>query len=122
MIALAIRLLTGPTAVGLACLALLIGCATPHENFARNIRSHIGDKWTELGPAFPPESDLINSRVLPNGNIEKTYRSTWRFGWDRSVERICIQIFEIDPKTDVILSADFRGERNTEEDCVSPPG
>jgi len=61
---------------------------------------------------FPPDKDLISTRELPNGNVEKKYLEG--FG----LQRPCIHVYEIDPKTDVIVRADFEGR---DEDCVAVP-
>lgn len=87
------------------------GCSsiTPHENFLVNLSRKVGKKWNELPSyQFPPEKDLISSKKLPNGNIEKRYKSM----------RTCIHVYEIDTKTDIIVGASFEGK---ETDCVINP-
>ena len=69
------------------------GCAffagvTPHENFKNHIYSEIG-KSIDNAPSYSwrHEKDLLESKVLPNGNIENKYRYL----------RTCVYYFEIDP-------------------------
>ncbi len=96
----------------------LTGCAffapDPHENYKAIMHSKIGKKWNELPSyEFPPEEYLISSKTLPNGNLEKKYKRTWGFR-----KRTCIDIYEIDPKTDIIVGVGFEGKK---EDCVINP-
>ncbi len=104
------------------CIVILLlasGCALfapdPHENFLEIMHSKIGEKWNELPRTqYPDEKDLISSQTLSNGNIEKKYRQVWGF----KKNRICISIYEIDPKTDIIVGVGFEGKK---EDCVIYP-
>lgn len=98
---------------------LLTGCAIfapdPHENFITIMHSQIGKKWNELPSSiYPSEEDLISNSILPNGNMEKRYKLTWGFKKNRT----CIHIYEIDPKTDIIVGVGFEGKK---EDCVINP-
>ncbi len=100
-------------------LLLASGCALfapdPHENFLEIMHSMIGEKWNELPRTqYPDEKDLISSQTLPNGNMENKYRLVWGFKKNRA----CIWIFEIDPKTDIIVDVGFEGKK---EDCVIYP-
>lgn len=109
-----------PTRMTWYCLAVVVvlGCTTvtPHENFVNMLNRQVGENWTWLRThhQFPAEETLINSRELPNGNVEKKYKNTWGFGRKRT----CISIYEIDPKTEIIVRVGFEG---TEEDCVINP-
>ncbi len=102
------------------CFAVVVvlGCTTvtPHENFVNMLNRQVGKNWIWLRDhyQFPSEKTLISSKELPNGNVVKKYKSTWGFGRKRT----CISIYEIDPKTDIIVHAGFEG---TEEDCVINP-
>jgi len=95
-------------------ILFLTGCVffapDPHENYIAILHSKIGYKWNEL-PAFqfPSEKYLVAVKTLPNGNLEKKYRN------DRGT---CIDIYEIDPKTNVIIGVGFEGKN---EDCVINP-
>ncbi len=100
-------------------LLLAAGCALfapdPHENFLEIMHSMIGEKWNELPRTqYPDEKDLISSQTLSNGNIERKYRVVW--GLNKN--RICTRIYEIDPKTDIIVNVGFEGKN---EDCVINP-
>ncbi len=46
--------------------------------------------------------------------MEKRYKLTWGFKKNRT----CIHIYEIDPKTDIIVGVGFEGKK---EDCVINP-
>lgn len=101
-----------------AVVLVVLGCTTvtPHQNFVNMLNRQVGKNWMWLRAhhQFPSEETLISSKELPNGNIEKKYKSTLGF----VKKRTCISIYEIDPKTDIIVRADFEG---TEEDCVMNP-
>jgi hypothetical protein len=92
-------------------ILLLLGCSavTPHENFRDHINGEIG-KSTDNAPdySFRHEKKVINSKSLPNGNIEKEYKYL----------RSCRYFFEINPKTHIIVGARFEGK---ESDCVVAP-
>lgn len=88
-----------------------LGCnsMTPHENFKAQLNNKIGKKWNELPYfQFPSEKYLISTKILTNGNLEKRYRS----------RKKCIHIYEIDPKTNIIVNASFEG---SETDCAINP-
>ncbi len=88
------------------------GCYTlnPHENFKAHLYQTVGQSLDEI-PSYqwPFEKDLIDSKVLPNGNIENKYKH---------YRENCFYIFEIDPKTRKIVGARFEGK---ETDCVINP-
>ena len=89
----------------------LISCApvTPHENAVLMMKDTIGKKWIEVPPyQFPSEKDLISSKKMSNGNIEKRYKTS----------RKCVEVFEIDPNTDVIVNASLEGK---DTDCIAIP-
>lgn len=105
----------------MVCIILIVvvfaGCSsmTPHENFKAQLHAKIGKKWNELPSyQFPSEEYLISSKELPNGNVEKKYKLVWGFG----KQRTCIHIYEIDPKTNIIVNASFEG---SETDCAINP-
>lgn len=86
-------------AIGLGGAVMVVGCTntTPQENYARYIQRHIGeniDSSTSFG------SRRISERLLENGNIE--YRYSYAGGQ-------CIETYEVDSKTRVILSASYAG-------------
>jgi hypothetical protein len=95
---------------------LLAACAdhpSPHENFVNMLNSKVGKKWTDLRPyMYPSDKDLISSTELPNGNIENRYME------GLGSKRPCIHVYEIDPKTQIIVRADYEGR---DEDCVAAP-
>lgn len=100
--------------------SILAGCysVTPRQNFINMMNAEVGKRVADLRPyLYPPESMLISSTALPNGNVEKRYKPP-PLGSDR---RVCIHIYEIDPKTDVIIRAEGEGAQNTDTDCVAPP-
>ncbi len=92
-------------------LLLLLGCSTitPHENFKDHIYGQIG-KSIDNAPysSWRHEKDVVNSKLLPNGNIEKEY----------AYLRSCRYFFEIDHKTRIIIGARFEGK---ESDCGVAP-
>ena len=87
-----------------------LGCATAktsHENYLESLRGVVGRDFRTLA-----EFRRFEPHALPNGNIE--YR------WTRQMLRRskpCTDIFEVDPRTYIILRADFIGGP---DDCVIP--
>jgi hypothetical protein len=90
---------------------LAIGCLgiTPHENFKAHLRGEIG-RGMDNAPSYSwrNEKDKIDSKVLPNGNIENKYK----------YQGSCVYYFEVDPKTRKIVGTRFEG---SEKDCVVNP-
>jgi hypothetical protein len=87
------------------------GCASmsPHENFKAHLHAAIGQRMDRIPPYhWPYERDFVNTKILPNGDIEKTYKYL----------RTCKYIFEINPGTNTIVGARFEGSEN---DCVINP-
>ena len=97
--------------INILIVTVALGCAgiTPHENFMDSLKNAIG-RSLDNKPSYlwPHEEDLIDSKTLPNGNIENRYKYL----------RTCKYIFEIDPKTRTIVAARFEGK---ESDCVINP-
>ena len=96
----------------LISLFILNGCAffagDPHENFINSVlKSRIGESMdtprTNIIPQF-----LLSTRILDNGNIQYRY----------SGNRGCIEIYEVNPQTRIIINATFEG---TEKTCVLYP-
>jgi len=92
---------------------LVLGCAfwagSPHENFKEALHGKIGRNIDNVPPyALGHKTELIDSKVLPNGNIENKYKHSGT----------CIYFFEIDPKTRIIVNTRFEGK---ESDCTITP-
>lgn len=87
-----------------------LGCTnpTPHENYLQSLHLMVG-KDIRNHSRF----DRMEQRTLPNGNAE--YRFTGQIG--RQTQP-CTDIYEVDPKTYIVLRADFAG---TPADCVIAP-
>jgi hypothetical protein len=90
-------------------MLLLSGCgytvASRHENFIDLLNSNIGKNINEIPSVhFPQGKNMIDSKVLPNGNIENKY----------NYKGTCRYYYVIDPKTHKIISARFEGK---DEDC-----
>jgi hypothetical protein len=106
-----------PTRIGWYCLVVVVvlGCTTvtPHENYVNHLKWVVGKNWTWLrdNHQLPGGKFLVNSKELPNGNVEKKYK--WTMG-----KYSCIDIYEIDPKSEIVVRTGFEG---ADEDCVSPP-
>ena len=103
----------GLTALTTACLAALFsGCMsslTPHENFISLMNHNVGDSIDDprvVGSAEPKY--LLESKSLPNGNIENTYQGRGS----------CRIFFEYNPQTRIIVAFRFEG---TEQDCEIVP-
>lgn len=115
------KAITGMRIIGASAVALVIlGCAsvTPHENFVNFLNRQVGKDpaWLKAHYQFPDEKDLVGTKELQNGNIEKKYQVTWGRG-----KRTCIRYYEIDPATNIIVRADFEGAEDVEKDCVINP-
>ncbi|MCL2761516.1 MAG: hypothetical protein FWD70_07725 [Desulfuromonadales bacterium] len=97
----------------LICSTILSGCVfwagSPHDNFVEILNSKIGKNIDEI-PYFqlPDKENIIDSKVLPNGNIENKYK----------YYKTCIYFYEIDPKTRIIVGARFEGK---DTDCYVNP-
>ena len=65
-----------------------------------------------MGTSSKESIRLISKRMLSNGNQE------YRFATVLSQKLPCIEIFEVDPQTGIILKADFEG---TEKNCYIIP-
>jgi len=90
-------------------LLLIVGCTilTPHENFVQHHLANVGQTIEALRPAGYAR-DVIDVTSLPNGNIAYRYRYV----------RSCRYIYEVDPKTNIIVAARWEG---SEKDCVIAP-
>ena len=89
------------------------GCAffaaSPHDNFIAHLNSQIGKNIDEV-PYYqiPHREDMINSKNLPNGNIENEYK----------YRGTCRYFYEINPVTHKIVGARFEGN---DKDCSINP-
>ncbi len=97
--------------ITIAITLISVGCLgiTPHENFKAHLYQKIGMRLDDI-PSYwwPYEEDKVDTKVLPNGNIENKYK----------YRGTCFYIYEIDPKTRKIVGARFEG---SEKDCVVNP-
>jgi len=92
---------------------LISGCVffagSPHDNFIGHLNYQIGNNIDEV-PYYqiPHREDLINSKKLPNGNIENKYK----------YRGTCRYFYEINPETRKIVSSRFEGD---DKDCSINP-
>lgn len=104
----------------LVCIALVLpltGCSTKysaqraHNNFKNYLHAFVGSNIDTTN--MKKRDQLLSTKKLPNGNIEYHY-------WFRSypLEPKCIQIFEVDPASRIIVRADFEG---SEYSCSITP-
>jgi hypothetical protein len=84
------------------------GCAsvTPQENFKDALYREIGKSVDNS--LWAPRRYLISEKTMSNGNVEYRYQYL----------RSCRYMFEIEPKSRVIVNARFEGK---EFDCVINP-
>lgn len=98
----------------LLLLGVLCACPdmSPKVNFMEMMNARIGDT---IDPSqshqFGYIKDLVKSELLPNGNLENKYFWKHPLG-------TCIYVFEIDAKTNHILS--WRIEGNPDGCIVNP--
>ena len=109
------RVLKPPLAVVLICIPVILfltSCGSPtdpHENFKT-----IHDWYIDRGMSIDNEwvtstyGGLVESRRLPNGNIENKYKK-WR---------TCHKFYEFNPDTRMIVRWRFEGKT---EDCTIRP-
>lgn len=95
-----------------ACLTismLLASCAgDPHQNYVDISRRNIGRNIQSYPQLMDRKHLLLEVKPLASGRLEYRYR----------YYRSCVDIYEVDPKTHIIL--DFRWE-GSKEDCVIYP-
>jgi hypothetical protein len=92
-----------------ALLAFVTGCATvtPHENFKNNLRLRIG--WSIDAQFYDLQREhLLSTMTLANGHLEYRYRQA----------NDCVEIYEVDPKTRLIVRTDFEG---SDKSCIIQP-
>lgn len=82
---------------------------TAHENYLENLYGMVGRDIRNL-VAF----DRMGRRTLANGNAE--YRIAEQLG-RRSKHKPCTSIYEVDPKSYIVLRADWEG---APADCIIP--
>ena len=100
-------------AVVLFLAHMLLSCttATPHENFKNGLQLSVGwsiDSQGYSGEGYPHL--LLSQKTLQNSNLEYRYEGD---GFPP-----CIHIFEVNPRTRIIVRADFEG---TERNCYITP-
>lgn len=84
-------------------LSLMIyGCATPHGNYIRTINLLVG-KRIDQPLIIISDGELISRVENADGNIVYSYL----------YPAPCISIFEVDPVTNVIVRASFKGSEST---------
>lgn len=89
------------------------GCAffavSPHQNFVDHLNATVGKNIDEIPPYQLPHSEnLIDSKLLKNGNTENTYK----------YRGTCRYILEVDSQSRKIVSATYEGK---DEDCYINP-
>src|SRR6266567_6504304 len=97
----------------LIVILLLAGCVffapSPHENFIGHLNLAIGKDIDTIPPFWlPHEGDLLDSKILPNGNIENRYQ----------YRGTCKYYYEINTKSRKIVAARFEGK---DSDCSINP-
>lgn len=96
------------------CMGGLLGChiLSPRQNFIEHINSNIGRDISSMQNfEFGYKDDLIETKPLANGNYENKYKGSSHLG-------DCIYVFEIDSKTNKILSWRIDGDPNA---CIVNP-
>src|SRR5205085_11537112 len=92
----------------LAVVVTMVGCITPHENFAQMMNAQVGksvDDPSFLGNRY--QQFRAGSKRLPNGNTEEELRPA----------RACRVFFEIDETSKKIAAWRWEGR---EEHCAIP--
>lgn len=104
------NMLSGVTLAAILMFMALPSCTTltPHQNFVLLIDDSVGKKIDDPRTNWVDRRSLVQSKRLPNGNIENKYR--WR--------GTCRYYYEFDPKTRIIVSWRYEGSK---EDCEIVP-
>ena len=83
-----------------------------HQNFVNILQSNIGHNFGSVRSGdtggWSRDEYLISHAVQTNGNIAYKYRYV----------RTCRYILEVNPKTDIIVNANWEGEKG---DCIIVP-
>jgi hypothetical protein len=89
-------------------LPIWFGCAyeDPHVYFLRNQEIRIGTKLHSSN--LVKRYQLVVTNKKENGNVEYHFKTAPK----------CTEIYEINPKTDIIVRASFEGSK---KDCVQKP-
>lgn len=104
------RNIGGMILAGCLLLPSLASCSsvTPHENFRGHMSHNVGKSIDDPNTNWVIPKYLIDSKTLPNGNIENGYR----------FRGTCRYFFEFDPNTRRIVGWRFEG---SEGDCIINP-
>lgn len=81
---------------------MISGCAAPHENYIRTINLLVG-KRIDQPLIIISDGELISKAVNADGNIVYSYL----------YPAPCISIFEVNPVSNVIVRASFKGSEST---------
>ena len=82
-----------------------------HQLYVKDLQNDVGKNFSYLRSSFEgfaPDENLLSKTELTNGHIIYKYRS-WR---------TCRDIYEVDSKTDIIVSVDWEGDKG---DCAITP-
>jgi hypothetical protein len=97
------------------CFLELVGCfgiLTPRQNFISIMNGTIGENIEQMQSFDPGYKDnLLGTKHLMNGNFENKYISYSHLG-------DCIYVFEIDSKTNKIISWRIEGDPTA---CIVNP-
>lgn len=97
------------------CSIGLMGCLgnlAPRQNFIDIMNGTVGENIDQMQPFDPGSKEkLIDTKIMPNGNLENKYFWKHPLG-------TCTYIYEIDSKTNKILS--WRIEGNPDGCIVNP--
>ena len=81
-----------------------------HQLYVDQLQKNVGKSFYDLRSleGFAPAENLLSETELTNGHIIYKYRS-WR---------TCRYMYEVDSKTDIIVSANWEGDK---ADCAITP-
>lgn len=83
-----------------------------HENFVGGLGTNVGRNFDQLKySGWDSRGILASTITLPNGHVEYTYDE--RMG---KYPRNCQYIFEVDPKTNLVVAARWMGDK-----CILVP-
>ena len=79
-----------------------------HSGFLVGLEKSVGRKFSEIRNTAHRDESILGETKLPNGHIVYKYRYI----------RTCRYMLEVDPVTDIIVSANWKGDKG---DCIHVP-
>lgn len=94
----------------ISCNSKIYDLDYQHSGYVNLLQKSVGKNFSSMRnrAGFAPDKNLLSGTKLANGNVVYKYRDM----------RTCRYMLEVDPTTDIIVSADWEGEKG---DCIHVP-